>query len=99
MSQENGKLHMRHTGGGMLCLYDGDDLVREIGVTPGWDFKDRDEVIVRFNEYNREALRAATPASAGGGSLRVIAKRNLQRMIEIGSTDKATMLSCLEELS
>jgi hypothetical protein len=35
----------------------------------------------------------------GEGSLRVIAKRNLQRLIEIGSTDKATMLSCLEELS
>jgi hypothetical protein len=35
----------------------------------------------------------------GEGGLRVIAKRNLKRLIEIGSTDKATMLSCLEELS
>lgn len=33
------------------------------------------------------------------GSLRFIAKRNLRRMIEIGSTDTKTMLLCLEELS
>lgn len=42
------------------------------------------------------------PGVAGGGeegSLRFIAKRNLRKMIEIGSTDTKTMLLCLEELS
>lgn len=33
------------------------------------------------------------------GSLRFIAKRNLRRMIETGSTETKTMLLCLEELS
>ena len=42
-------------------------------------------------------LAAAPPAPSGG--LREIAKRNLRKMIELGSTDKKTMLSCLEELS
>lgn len=36
---------------------------------------------------------------AEDGSIRFIAKRNLRRMIEIGSTDTKTMLLCLEELS
>jgi hypothetical protein len=47
----------------------------------------------------RELYATPRAAEAEDGSLRVIAKRNLQRLIEIGSTDKATMLSCLEELS
>ena len=42
---------------------------------------------------------AGKMGEAEEGSLRFIAKRNLRRMIEIGSTDKVTMLLCLEELS
>lgn len=42
---------------------------------------------------------AGKMGEAEEGSLRFIAKRNLRRMIEIGSTDKSTMLLCLEELS
>lgn len=43
--------------------------------------------------------RPALLRDAGDGSLRAVAKRNLHSLIEIGSTDKALMLSCLEELS
>lgn len=43
--------HMRHEGAGLLALYQGDRRVREIGITPGWNFKDRDEVITRYNDY------------------------------------------------
>lgn len=41
--------HIRHIGNGLLALFDGDTQIREIGVTPGWDFKDRDEIIIAFN--------------------------------------------------
>jgi hypothetical protein len=59
------------------------------------------------------ALRAAAPKPAAEGVkpdeavvrdaeiplLRQVAKRNLGRLIELGSDDKALMLSCLDELS
>jgi hypothetical protein len=41
--------HVRHIGGGLLAIYRGDEQVREIGVTPGWSFRDRDEFIARYN--------------------------------------------------
>lgn len=42
-------IRVRHIGGGLLALYRGDELLREIGVTPDWDFRDRDEFIARYN--------------------------------------------------
>jgi hypothetical protein len=41
--------HVRHMGGGLLAIYRGNEQVREIGVTPGWSFRDRDEFIARYN--------------------------------------------------
>lgn len=51
--------HIRHIGNGLLVLFDGEKEIREIGITPGWDFKDRDEVISSFNkqiEQNNSGL-------------------------------------------
>lgn len=45
--------HVRHIGGGMLALYEGETFDREIGVTPGWKFQDRDEFIMRYNAAAR----------------------------------------------
>lgn len=47
-------VHVRHIGGGLLALYRGDEQVREIGVTPGWNFRDRDEFIARYNAHKGE---------------------------------------------
>lgn len=55
--------HVRHLGGGLIALFQGDEMVREIGVTPGWDFKDRDEFIVRYNDH---ATRLAQQPARGG---------------------------------
>lgn len=44
------KRHLRHIGHGLIALFKGDEQIREIGITPGWDFKDRDEIITRYNE-------------------------------------------------
>lgn len=44
----------------MLELFLGDAQCREIGATPGWQFKDRDEVIARYNEHKE--LKAALAA-------------------------------------
>lgn len=43
------ELELRHEGGGMLAFYRDGKRVREIGPTPGWNFRDRDELIVGFN--------------------------------------------------
>ena len=43
------KYHIRHEGGGQIALYKGNEFIRDIGPTPGWDFKDRDEIIARYN--------------------------------------------------
>lgn len=43
--------HLRHVGGGLLQLYKDDEMVRDIGTTPDWNFKDRDEVISRYNHF------------------------------------------------
>ena len=43
--------HVRHLGAGLLAQYHGDEYVRDIGGTVGWDFKDRDEFIVRYNDH------------------------------------------------
>lgn len=66
----------------------------------------RYEIEKRIRELNRHGAGDAGHSPDAGkmgeaeeGSLRFIAKRNLRRMIEIGSTDKVTMLLCLEELS
>ena len=53
--------HARHLGGGLIALYRGDEEVREIGITPGWHFKDRDEFIAR---YNRDAALQSEKARA-----------------------------------
>lgn len=53
-------------------------------------------------EHGPELMKMLDRHGAGDaeeGSLRFIAKRNLRKMIEIGSTDTKTMLLCLEELS
>lgn len=47
--------------------------------------------------HSAEIAEALSPLPEG--SLRFIAKRNLRRLIEIGSADKELMLNCLEELS
>lgn len=52
--------------GGLISLFIDEKEVREIGVTPGWDQKDRDDFIARYNEH--DTLRAqleAAEASAG----------------------------------
>ncbi|GAB3744976.1 hypothetical protein [Lysobacter olei] len=50
--------HMRHIGGGLLALFDEDgDYVREVGVAAGWNFMDRDVVIVRYNAYTTAQRR------------------------------------------
>ena len=48
-----------------------------------------------------ESMAGSPPASVPDEIpfLRVVAKRNLTKLIEIGSDDKALMLKCLEELS
>lgn len=55
---------MRHIGGGVLALYDGHRQVREVGGTPNWDFKDRDEVITRYNDYRGQVQDTDTWESA-----------------------------------
>lgn len=60
--------------------------------------EDRDAALAAVN-FLRQHGPALLARQEGEGSLRFIAKRNLRRMIEIGSTDTKTMLLCLEELS
>lgn len=48
---------------------------------------------------DRVAIYEQVEEVADGNCLRVVAKRNLRSLIEIGSNDKKLMLSCLEELS
>jgi hypothetical protein len=43
--------HVRHIGGSLLAIYENDSFIRDIGPTPGWDFQDRDEFIVRYNAH------------------------------------------------
>ena len=49
--------HIRHIGGGLLALFNGDKQIREIGGTPGWDFKDRDEIITAFNNQMERSFQ------------------------------------------
>ena len=51
-------LHMRHTGAGVIALYRGDERVRDIGLTV-CDFRDRDEVIIRYNAYAAQSADLA----------------------------------------
>jgi hypothetical protein len=60
---------LRHIGGGLLALYKGGEQVKEIGVTPGWDFRDRDEVIIRYNEYEQLRNAATPPAQVAGSGM------------------------------
>lgn len=48
-------LRVRHVGRGLLALFRGDEEVREIGVTPGWSTRDRDEFIARYNAHAQPA--------------------------------------------
>jgi len=81
MTAEDGGVQrrMRHTGGGLLALFDGDEQAREIGVTPGWDFRDRDEVITRYNDY--AALQAELDAVRGKLGLRDFAYDQLRERL------------------
>lgn len=75
-----GERHVRHEGGGVIALYEGDQRIREIGVafTTGWDHRDRDEFIVRYNDYAtlarqlaeaRNRIEAAESIAAADGTL------------------------------
>lgn len=79
----------------VLCRYNGDG--------DGYTQQDVDNAAaiaaaVNFlRAHSAEIAWALEPPPEG--SLRFIAKRNLRRLIEIGSADKELMLNCLEELS
>jgi hypothetical protein len=69
--------HVRHIGGGLLAIYEGDTFIREIGPTPGWDFKDRDEFIVRYNA----ALQSQQVASSDRGGWMEVWQEGKMRLV------------------
>jgi len=71
--------HARHLGGGLIALYRGDEQVREIGITPGWHFKDRDEFIAR---YNRDTALQSEKARADALEAELAAlKARIERLV------------------
>ena len=75
------KGHVRHLGGGMLALYEGDTFIREIGVTPGWEYRDRDEFIARYNAaLSDEAAPRLSKAQAWDLAYKEIASTPLSQI-------------------
>ena len=65
--------HIRHVGEGLLVLFEGEKCIREIGVTPGWDFKDRDEIITAFNNRSKkETFHSMKSAPKDGTMIRLL---------------------------
>lgn len=87
--------HIRHVGNGDLAFFVGDKDVRDLGVTPGWDFRDRDEVIARFNAF--EGLNAEiTRLRASLAAIHYHAKRKGEHAIWMECEEAVPALRGLE---